>query len=244
MTRRPTADVKLPDDHGLKSRSAVVDRALRAMLALTGIGIACGFVAGLGAYGLGHASESAGRLPGKTGDLRPVAGQPQRVASTLDTLQRLPDSLRTSLQATKTRSSKDVCRMAERLVREPTVASIDTVAHYLSKDVHRWSDRMIALYLDADPKLAKAADKGEMKQRLLHKWASDRGNAQRWLKGCGVMVRAAIGRGRPVIEREAPEILADVVSVITTGLRKNEPDAIAAAEALARAEESLRDSLR
>lgn len=103
---------------------------------------------------------------------------------------------------------------------------------------------MIALYLDADPKLAKAAGKSEMKERLLRKWASDRGTAQRWLKGCGVIVRAAIGRERPVIEREAPEILADVVSVIATGLRKNEPDAIAAAEALARAEESLRDSLR
>ena len=76
-------------------------------------------------------------------------GQPARVASSLDTLQRLPEAVRVSLQATKKRSTKDMCRMAERLVREPTVTSIDTVAHYLSKDVHRWSDRMIALYLDA-----------------------------------------------------------------------------------------------
>src|SRR5204863_9996846 len=99
---------------------------------------------------------------------------------------------------------------------------------------------MITLYLNADPKLAKAVDKGEMKKRLLQKWGSDRGMAQRWLQGCGVVVRAAIGRGRPAIEREAPEILADVVSVIATGLRKNEPDAVAAAEALARTVESLR----
>jgi hypothetical protein len=245
MAREPAAYAKLPDDHGLKNRSPVVDRALRAILALMGIGIAYGFVASLGADGLGHASESAGRLPERTRDRHPVAPvQPPRVASTLDTLQRLPESVRTSLQATKTLSSKDVCRIAERLVQEPTVASIDTIAHYLSKDVRRWSDRMITLYLKADPSLAKAADKGEMKKRLLHKWESDRGMARRWLQGCGFVARAAIGRGRLVIEREAPEILADVVSVIATGLRKNEPDAIAAAEALARAEENLRASLK
>ena len=244
MTRDPTAYAKLPDDHRLGSRSAVVDRALRAILALMGIGIAYGCVASLGASGLEHASENASRLPEMARDRRPVApSQPLRVASALDTLQRVPESVRTTLQATKTLSSKDLCRIAERLVQEPTVANLDTIAHYLSKDVRRWSDRMITLYLNADPKLAKAADKGEMKERLLHKWESDRGMAQRWLQGCGLVARAAIGRGRPIIEREAPEILTDIVSVIAIGLRKNEPDAIAAAGALARAEENLRASL-
>jgi hypothetical protein len=152
--------------------------------------------------------------------------------------------VRISLQATKALSSKDVCRIAQGLVQEPAVASLDTIAHYLSSDVHRWSDRMITLYLNADPKLTKAADKDEMKKRLLHKWESDRGMVQRWVQGCGVVVRAAIGRGRPVIEREVPGLMADVVSVIATGLRKNELAAIAAAEALTRAEETLRASLK
>ena len=98
---------------------------------------------------------------------------------------------------------------------------------------------MIYLYLNADPKLAKAADKNEMQKHLLQKWESDRGMAKRWLQGCGVVVRAAIGRSRPAIERETPAILSDIVSVIAVGLRKNEPDAIAAAEALARIEENL-----
>jgi len=243
MTREPRAYVKLPDDHKLKNRLTVMPRTHRAILVLMGIGIAYSFVASSEAN-LRRASESTGRFPEKFRDQHAVAVQPQSVASNLDALQRLPESLRVSLQATKTRSSKDVCRIAERLVREPTVARIDTIAHYLSKDVHRWSDRMIALYLNADPSLAKAADKGEMKERLLHKWETDRGIVQRWLQGCGVLVRAAIGRGRPIIEREAPEILADIISVIATGVRKNEPDAIAAAEALARAGESIRDSLK
>src|SRR5207344_1618191 len=124
-------------------------------------------------------------------------------------------------------------------MQEPTLGSLDAVVRYLSKDVQRWSDRMITLYLDADPKLVKATEKGEMKTRILHKWESDRGMAQRYLQGCGVMVRTAIGRGRPAIERDAPEILTDVVQVIAAGLRKNEPDAVAAAEALARAEEKI-----
>jgi uncharacterized protein (DUF58 family) len=167
-----------------------------------------------------------------------------RVASGLDTLQRLPEALRATLQGTWTLSSKEVCRVAEDLLQGPAVASIDAIAHYLSKDVHRWSDRMITLYLDADPKSAKAADKGEMRERLLRKWERDRAMAQRWLRGCGVAVRVAIDRGRPVIEREAADILSDVVSAFATGPRKNEPDAIAAAEALARAEEKLRVSLK
>jgi hypothetical protein len=245
MTREPTAHVKLPEDDGLKSRSTVVDRTRCSLPALVRIGIACGLVASLGVDGLGHASQSAGRFSELGRDRRPAGpNQLLRVASTLDTLQRLPESVRTSLRATRTLSPKDLCRIAEKLVQEPTTTSIDMVAHYLSKDVHRWSDRMITLYLNADPGLAKATDKGEMKKRILQKWESDRGTARRWLQGCGVIARASIGRGLPIIEREGPEILADVVSVIAIGLRKHEPDAIAAAEALVRAEEALRTSLR
>jgi hypothetical protein len=210
------------------------------MLALMSIGIACGLVASLSANDPGHASGSANRNPENVRDPRPTAlRQPALAASTLDVLQRFPESLRASLQAIKSLSSKDACRVAENLLREPAVARIDAIAHYLSKDVHRWSDRMIYLYLNADPKLAKAADKNEMQKHLLQKWESDRGMAKRWLQGCGVVVRAAIGRSRPAIERETPAILSDIVSVIAVGLRKNEPDAIAAAEALARIEENL-----
>jgi hypothetical protein len=45
-----------------------------------------------------------------------------------------------------------------------------------------------------------------------------------------VAVRIAIGRGRPVIEREAADILSDVVSAIATGLRKNDAAALAASK--------------
>ena len=235
MTREPTAYGRCL--HGFKNRSVVTRRMRPAILALTGLGIAGTFAASFGADHQRHASEGAGSL-------QAGVGQPVRVASSLDTLQRLPEAVRVSLQATQKRSSKDLCRIAERLVREPAVTSIDAIALYLSKDVHRWSDRMITLYLDTDPKLAKGADKGDMKARLLHKWESDRGLVQRWLQGCGVVARATIGRGRIIIEREAPEILADVVSAIAIGIGKNEPDAIAAAEALRRAEEGLRASLR
>ncbi len=171
MTREPTRYAKVPDDHGSKNKAAVVDHAPRAVLALLGTGIAWGVVASLGANGLGHASESGSRLSEKTRSGAPV--QSPRPASVLDTLQRLPESVRTSLQASKTLSSKDVCRIAEGLMREPTVGSLDTIARNLSKDVQRWSDRMISLYLSADPKLVKATDKGEMKMRLLHKWEPD-----------------------------------------------------------------------
>ena len=245
MAPEPARYAKVSDDHGLKNQPAVADRAPRTIMPLLVLGIACGLVASLIANGLGHASESGARLSEKVRDQRSGAPvQSPRPASVLDSLQRLPESVRTSLQASKTLSPKDVCRIAEGLMREPTVGGLDTIARYLSKDVHRWSDRMITLYLSADPKVVRATDKGEMKTRLLHKWESDRGMAQRLLQGCGVVVRTAIGRGRPVIEREAPEILADIVSVIAAGLRKNEPDAIAAAEALARAEETLRISLK
>jgi hypothetical protein len=222
------------DDGGLKNRSAVKGPALRTTLTLVGIGIVCSFAVSLGANGPGHAwDRGSNRQPGAPDQL-------QRVASGLDTIQRLPKALRATLQGTRTLSPKEVCRVAEGLLQEPAVTSIDAIAHYLSKNVHRWSDRMITLYLNADPKSAKATDKGEMRERVLRKWESDRAMAQRWLRGCGVAVRIAIGRGRPVIEREAADILSDVVSAIATGLRKNEPDAIAAAEALARAEEKLR----
>jgi hypothetical protein len=245
MTREPTGHAKLPEADGLKNRSAVADGTRRTIAALVRIGIACGLVASLGADGVGNPSQSADRLAELGRDRRPVGPTQQlRVAGTLDTLQRLPESVRASLRATRALPPKDLCRIAERLVQEPTTSSIDMVALYLSKDVHRWSDRMITLYLNADPGLAKATDKGEMKKRILQKWESDRGLARRWLQGCGVIARASIGRGLPIIEREGPEILADVVSVIAIGLRRNEPDAIAAAEALVRTEEALRASLR
>jgi hypothetical protein len=234
MSREPTMPGKLPDGRELSNKSVAGEGSMRATLMALAIGTAFGLVASLAANGRGHASESAGNP-------RIVA---RLASSRLDTLQRLPESIRTSLQATKTLSAKDACRIAESLVREPAVTHIDTIAQYLSKDVHRWTDRMITLYLGDDPKAVKAADRNEMKKRLLQKWESDRGLVQRWLQGCGVVVRAAIGRGRPAIEREAPDVLADIVSVIAAGLRKNEPDAIAAAEALARAEETLRASLK
>ena len=210
-----------------------------------GLAIACGIVASFGVDGAGGASQSTGGLPelGR-GRRLVVLIQHARVASTLDTLQRLPESVRASLRASRTLAPRDLCRIAKGLVQEPATSSIDMVAHYLSKDVQRWSDRMITLYLNADPRSAKAADKGEMKKRILQKWESDRGTARRWLQGCGVIARASIGRGLPVIEREGPDVLADIVSVIVIGLRKNEPDAIAAAEALVRAEEVLRTSLK
>jgi hypothetical protein len=246
MTRKTTAQAKFGDHRGCRSRSAAADRRLRALVVLAGIGttIACGFIAGMGESGAGQTSESVSRNAVRPGDPRSTAGlTTQGPANALDVLQRLPESLRATLLASKTLSVKDLCRVADGLVREPTVTNVDTVAHYLSKDVHRWSDRMIALYLD-DPKLVKAADKNEMKKRLLQKWESDRAMAQRWLQGCGVVVRGAIGRSRPAIEREAPELLADVVSVIAIGLRKNEPDAMAAAQALARTEGDLRAFLK
>ena len=193
MTRELTVHAKLPEDDGLRSRSTVVDRTRRTLPALVRIGFACGLVASLSIDGLGHASQSAGRLAELGRDRRPVGPNQQlRVASTLDTLQRLPESVRTSLRATRTLAPKDLCRIAERLVQEPTTSSIDMVAHYLSKDVHRWSDRMITLYLNADPGLAKSTDKGEMKKRILQKWESDRRMAQRWLQGCGIIARASI----------------------------------------------------
>ena len=236
MTHEPTTYATLPNDGGLKNRSAVKGRALRATLALGGIGLVCGLAMSLSANGPSHAWD-------RGSNRRPSApDQMQRLASGLDTIQRLPEALRATLQGTRTLSSKEVCRVAEGLLQEPAVTSIDAIAHYLSKNVHRWSDRMITLYLNADPKSAKATDKVEMRERVLRKWDSDRAMAQRWVRGCGVAVRIAIGRGRPVIEREAADILSDVVSAIATGLRKNEPDAIAAAEALARAEERLRAS--
>ena len=244
MTRTPTAHAKPPEVDGLKNGPAVVDRTRRTIPPLVRIGIACGLVASLGVAGLGNASQSAGTLAELGRDRRPVAPQQAGVASTLDTLQRLPESVRTSLRNTRTLLPKDLCRIADRLVQEPTTSSIDTVAHYLSKDVHRWSDRMITLYLNTDPRLAKATDKDEMKKRILQKWESDRGAARRWLQGCGVIARASVSRGLPIIEREGPEILADIISVIAIGLRKHEPDAIAAAAGLVRTEEVLRTSLR
>jgi len=230
MSRDPTMRGKLRDGRESSNRSMAGEGSVRATLVVLAIGTAFGLIVSLGANGRGHASES-------TGNPRSVA---RLASSRLDTLQGLPESIRTSLQATKTLSAKDACRIAEGLVREPAVTNIDTIAQYLSKDVHRWTDRMITLYLGTDPKVIKSTDKNEMKKRLAQKWESDRGIAQRWLQGCGVVMRAAIGRSRPAIERDAPDILADIVSVIATGLRKNEPDAIAAAEALARTVESLR----
>jgi hypothetical protein len=241
MAHEPRKCPKLSKAKGMKGKLPVVERTPRAIVALLSLGIAYGFAASLGANGVGRASESSDR--GRD----PRSGAPvhsPRGASVLDTLQRLPESVRNSLQASKALSAKDVCQIAGGLMQEPTLGSLDAVVRYLSKDVQRWSDRMITLYLDADPKLVKATDKGEMKTRILHKWESDRGMAQRYLQGCGVMVRTAIGRGRPAIERDAPEILTDVVQVIAAGLRKNEPDAVAAAEALARAEEKIRGSLK
>jgi hypothetical protein len=245
MTSEPTAHAKSAGNHTRGNQSAAARRKLRALLVVMGIGVAGSVIAGMGEGGAGLASD---REPGngvRSSDLRGPAGlHRQSAASTLDTLERLPQSLRATLQAAKALSSKDLCRVADSLVREPNLGNVDMVAQYLSKDVHRWSDRMVTLYLDADPKLARATDKGEMRKRLLQRWESDRKMVQQWLQGCRIMVRAAIGRSRAAIEREAPEILADVVSVIAIGLRKNEPDAFAAARALARTEEDLRVFLK
>src|SRR5262245_15160342 len=216
-----------------KSSSAIVERVLWTVV---GLGVAYGIFASLAGHS-GQASES-----GKRQELQPA--RPLRVASTVDALQHLPASMRSSLQAMRTLPAKEVCRIGEKLTEGPVVESLDTIARYLSKDVHRWSDRMISLYLSTDPKLAKAADPADMEKRLLSKWESERGYARRWLQSCGLAVRATIMRGRPVIEREAPEILADVVAAIATGVQKNEADAVAAAEALAQAEENLRVSLK
>ena len=153
------------------NKSAVVNRTRRTISVLVQIGIACGFVASTSADGAGNASQNAGRFAELGRDRRlAVPVQYVRVASTLDTLQRLPETVRNSLRATRTLPPKDLCRIAERLVQEPTASSIDMIAHYLSKDVHRWSDRMITLYLNADPRSTKATDKSEMKTRILHKW--------------------------------------------------------------------------
>lgn len=245
MTRERAAPQRPVQEDGTRNRSAAAERARRAIPALVGIGVACSAVVSLGVDGAGGAAQSAGR-PAELGrDWRLVMPtQHIRVASTLETLQRLPEAVRASLRAGRTLAARDLCRIAEGFVQEPATSSIDMVAHYLSKDVQRWSDRMITLYLNADPRSAKATDKGEMRKRILQKWESDRGMARRWLQGCGVIARASIGRGLPVIEREAPDILTDVVSVIAIGVRKNEPDAIAAAEALLRTEAALRTSLK
>jgi len=216
-----------------KSRSAIVEHVLWTVV---GLGVAYGFFASLAGHS-GHASESANRE-----ELQPA--RPLRVASTVDALQRLSASMRSSLQAMRTLPAKEVCRIGEKLTEGPVVESLDTIARYLSKDVRRWSDRMISLYLSTDPRLAKAADPVDMERQLLRKWESERGYARRWLQSCGIAVRATIVRGRPVIEREAPEILADVVAAIATGVQRNEPDAVAAAAELAQAEENLRVSLK
>ena len=105
MTREPTAYGKRCL-HGSKNRSVVTSRMRPAILALTGLGIAGAFAAGLGADHQRHAAESAGSL-------QAGAGQPTR----LDTLQRLPEAVRVSLHATKKRSSKDLCRIAEARAR-------------------------------------------------------------------------------------------------------------------------------
>ena len=245
MTCEPKAHAKLTQKDAPKKRSVLPRGSRHLVLPIVTIGVACGAVASMGVSGSGNALSNGGRLAELGLDWRPVEpAQHLRAGNTLDTLQRLPESVRASLRATKTLSPRELCRVAETLVQEPATSNIDVIAHYLSKDVYRWSDRMISLYLNSDPRTAKATDRSEMKKRILQKWESDRGIARRWIQGCGVIARASIGRGLPVIEREGPDILADVVAVIAVGLRKHEPDAIAAAEALVRTEEALRTSLK
>ena len=70
MAREPARYAKVSDDHGLKNQPAVADRTPRTILALLGMGIACGLVASLVANGLGHASESGARLSEKVRDQR------------------------------------------------------------------------------------------------------------------------------------------------------------------------------
>jgi hypothetical protein len=182
---------------------------------------------------VGHASENA--RAAKTG-----TGVAARLKDALSMLRRAPEVLDASFQATATLSSKEVCRIAEGFVKEPpTIESIDTIAHYLSKDVHGWSDLMIERFLKTEPVSAKAKDKSELKETFLQKWQNNRAKVQRWLEGCGVVVTALIARGRGQFERESSQIFTDVVSFIAAGVRKHDPDAFAAAEALARAETSL-----
>src|SRR4051794_23620208 len=104
MSREPTMPGKLPDARESSNISIVGGCSIRATLVVTAIGTAFGLVVSLGANGLGHASESIGNNYEKSRDSRTAA----RVASSsLDTLQRLPEAIRTNLQAAKTLSAKE-----------------------------------------------------------------------------------------------------------------------------------------
>jgi hypothetical protein len=198
-----------------------------AVMAAAAVGLAAWF----GSADPGHASQKS-------------KAASARAASALSILDILPASLRDRFRSAESLSSRQMCRVAEGLVRAPDIESLDIVARYLAKDVHGWSDHMFWRLLRWDPDDAKSKSKSELQEWYLEQWASDREWVQRWLQGCGVMVTLAINRGRGHIGEEGPMLLADIVGVIAAGVRRNDPDAIAAAEALSRAEQKLTSLLK
>src|SRR5262245_52245498 len=86
-----------------------------------------------------------------------------RAAVALSTLDLLPDALRDRFRDVGNLSSRQVCRVAEDLVRKPDIEAFDTVAHYLAKDVHAWSDRMIGWLLRSDPDDAREKNKSDLR---------------------------------------------------------------------------------
>lgn len=202
--------------------------------ALTGSLLLAALCAAVAAPGL-HASEKT--APAAKSE------QPAAVARTqiaLATLQRAPGAMRDSLQATAALSSRQVCHVANGMVSGTPIEHIDSIATFLAKDVHGWSDLMLAKLLKSDRLQVKFKSKAELREQVLRKWDADRGKAQKWLAGCGVMVSALIAGTRGKFERESSGVFDDIVAVIATGVRNRDPDAVRAAEALAGAEKSLK----
>jgi hypothetical protein len=213
-----------------------VGTGLRTLL---GAGALCTVMA-MCLVGFSHASEKSQ----PSANSRDRSAAVARVQVALATLQRVPGVLRDSFQATASLSSKEVCQIAQGMVKAPSMESIDRIAQYLSKDVHGWSDLMITRLLKSEPAAVKGKDKEDLREDFLHKWENDRVKVQKWLQGCGVVVSTLIGRARGKIERDSSEVFEDIVAVITKGVRSKDPDAIVAAEALAQAEENLKILLK
>jgi hypothetical protein len=152
----------------------------------------------------------------------------------------VPGVLRNSFNATAAMSSKEVCQIASGMVNAPSIEGIDKIAYYLSKDVHGWSDLMITRLLKVEPLAIKTISKADLRESFLKKWERDREKVQKWLEGCGIVVRTLISRARGKFERESSEVFSHIVTVIEDGVRRRDPDAIVAAEELARAEQHLK----
>jgi hypothetical protein len=163
-----------------------------------------------------------------------------RSKDALTTLRRAPTVLEDSFKTTASFSSKQLCHIAEGLVQKPTLERIDAIANYLSKDVHGWSDLMIERFLKSEPKAVKGMSKADLKATFLQKWQNNREKAQHWLEGCGVVVTALIAHGRSKFEHDSAQLLTDIASFIADGVSKQDPEAIAAAEALGHAEDHLK----